>query len=283
MRPISIFTIVETETTPTLSWRDRLPWRRPAGFSVTGKPGAPYNRLLLEFPLDAREEELHRRAARGFEKIFSLGASGVVLPKRFPFARLAAEYGLAAATPVPLYRRMAGRIACFAADEIGLSSDMSVALLARRATPALLAAAETLRHRAKGLNVWAGSDTEPLRTALRHEHGISAQSGRLIGSDIYIFFEVPDFALSVPDDAVVLNFSGGSPAVLGGLTADGARIEPPAALLPDCPESCDIQCLLSAFAASEMLNISDIRIKGLTAGGKSLGLLRKRAPFCFDG
>lgn len=266
-----MFTVVEIEYVPPLRGLDRFSKRRRRGFALSERTRPRCSHLRLDFPLGAKDAACHKRAEAGFFETARQGSVGVVLPKDFPWPDLPESFGLAVSSPVPLYRRLAPRIASFAADSLSLRPEtLSVLLAGRRVSGEMIRAAEALRHRVKSISVEAGRDTSAFCYGLRDRYGIAALEGIHGQVDIAVFFDSPDTSFTFSQSTVALNFSGGAPAISGGIVADGAMLDPPKSYWSDWPGGCDTPALLSAMAASGSARLEDITVKGLTAMGRML-------------
>ncbi len=102
-----MFAVLETVTVP--------PKRRlfRTGVSAEWREHPRYLGITLEMPLGAREKSLRTRAYRAIR--YAEGLKGIVLPRDFPYASYARDFGLAVSSPVPLLRRMAPALCRFAA------------------------------------------------------------------------------------------------------------------------------------------------------------------------
>jgi hypothetical protein len=183
------------------------------------------------------------------------GVGGVVLPEDFLFPDLPERFGLAVSSAVPLLRRLAAPLCCFAVEEAGVPWwDASLSLTGRRSTPELLAAAQSLAPLVKTLHIDVGEDTPAVSYLLRSRCGVAvitkppAQSGNTFALDF------TKFSIALP----------------GGRIADGALLEPPRPFWKDWPAGCDSGALLAALLASGQINLADIRIRGLSHKGRRL-------------
>lgn len=235
--------------------------------------------LILEmlFPLGKPDAISLRQAERGFSEAAERLSVGVVLPRNFPFPNLPQKFGMAIATPVPLFRRLAGPVCFFAADQMGIAKkELRVALVGRHFTHVMSAAAQFIAARTRTLTVEAGSDTAAACYGLRAVTGLPVSRQKVSPADIYVFFDVPPLAVSVPETALCLNFSGGHPAILGGITADSILLDPPRTLWRDWPNSCDTASLLSALCAQGSVMPGDMSIRGICKGTQPLSLFDRR-------
>lgn len=268
-----MFAVVEHELVPPLRWRDRL--RRPAAWSMEKIASPRCIKLTILFPMSARESELRRRAGEGFVELARVGVSVVVLSPDFPYRELAAKNGIAVSSPAPLYRRMAGRLCEWAADEMGIvPACLHVALVGNRAGSELLACAEYLRDRAGRLSVSAGRDTEAVCFGLRKRLGISVGQQAAPEADITALFDRQTRPVHASPGSLVIDLTGGVPAVTGGgIWVNGARITPPQRL-GNLNFSADMPELIAALAASGSVRISELVPESLTASGRAVDIRR---------
>ena len=260
-----MFAVLETVTVPA---RRGWAWKSHR-VRIREKPR--YLCVTLDMPLGARERWIRGRTVRGLQAASRLGSTGVVLPKGFPFPDLPGLCGLAVSSPVPLFRRLAAPICRYAVEQAGVPwGRVRLSLAGSRSTPELLAAAQTLAATARTIHIDAGADTEAVCYLLRSRCGVPA-SGRPVRAaegffDVCILFGEPRRAPRVPDGALVLNLTGGVPALSGGRIADGALLEPPRPMWKDWPDGCDNAAMLAALLATGQVALSDISIRGLTRG-----------------
>ena len=268
-----MFTLVQADKGPPRRWAERLTGRWRQGFSVTCHQNPRYLVVTFLFPMGGADKLSLRQTERGMAFAAEKGSVGVVLPREFPFPELPGQFHMAVSTPVPLLRRLCGPICFYAADQMGIPKrDLRVALVGRRFTHEMSGAAQFLAVRARSLQIGAGRDTAAACHGLRSATGLAATGLKLKPCDIYAFFDVPEKALPVPEHALCLNFSGGAPAVLGGVMADGALLRPPRTLWKDWPDGCDTEALLSALCAQGSVAASEIGIRGLCRGAQTLTL-----------
>ena len=263
-----MFTVLETVTVPA-----RRGWPR-AGHRVAVREKPQYISVTLDMPLGAREGRLRGRVMRGLRAASRMGTTGVVLPKGFPFPGLPGDLGLAVSSPVPLLRRLAAPLCRFAVEEAGVPwGRVRLSLISGRSNPELLAAAQSLAAVVRTFHVDAGEDTEAACYLLRSRCGVPA-TGRPVRAadgllDVFILFGEPPAktrTLRVPDGALVLNFTGGVPALSGGRVVDGALLEPPRSMWREWPAGCDNAAMLAALLATGQVALTDIGIRGLTRG-----------------
>ena len=259
-----MFAVLETVTVPP-----RRGWARGSHrIRVREKPR--YLCVTLDMPLGARERSLRRRTVRGLHAACRMGSTGVVLPKGFPFPDLPGLCGLAVSSPVPLLRRLAAPLCRYAVEQAGVPwGRVRLSLTGSRSTPELLAAAQALAATARTFHIDAGEDTEAVCYLLRSRCGVPA-SGRAVRAaegfwDVCILFG-GNAPTRVTENALVLNLTGGNPALSGGRVVDGALLEPPRPMWKDWPEGCDNAALLAALLATGQVALSDIGIRGLTCG-----------------
>lgn len=269
-----MFAVVEHELIPPLRWRDKL--RKQAAWAVEKVDSPRCLKLTVFFPLGAKDAELRRRAKEGFEELARMGVAVVVLPPEFPFRELAAQAGIAVSHPAPLYRRMAGKLCEWAADEMGIApSGLHVSLVGSRAGSELLACAEHLRDRAGRLSISAGRDTDAVCFGLRKHLGISAGQQFSPDADIIMLFDRQAKPIHISPDSLAIDLTGGVPAVTGGIWANGAHINPPARL-GSLNFSAGMPELVAALAASGSVRVSELTPEYLTASGQFVDVRQYR-------
>ncbi|MDR0325380.1 MAG: hypothetical protein LBI19_04700 [Oscillospiraceae bacterium] len=269
-----MFAVLETVTVPA-----RRGWPR-GSHHVAVRERPRYISVTLDMPLGIREDTLRKRAFRALRAAKSSGSAGVVLPKGFPFPGLPAHCGLAVSSPVPLLRRLAASLCRFAVEEAGVPwGRVRLSLINNRSTPELLVAAQSLASTAQTFHIDAGEDTGAVCYLLRSRCGVPA-AGRPVRAadgfwDVYILFGEPPSqtrALDVRDGSLVINLSGGTPALAGGQVIDGALLEPPRSMWKDWPAGCDNAAMLAALLATGQVALGDIRIRGLTRGDTAVNI-----------
>jgi hypothetical protein len=285
-----LFGLIETELTPRpVGWeRIRSALGRADGVSVTEERvwGAVLARTRVRFRCGDGPERNRRRVAAALAFLRGMGVRGVVTPAGFAYGDLLPAYGLAASTPVPLYRRLAARLAVHAADRLGVGADrLRVCVVAKRATPEVAAAAEALCPRARFLSLLLDRpDVTGLCRALRRRHGVSVMENpagaALADTDVYLVFDAWPVPLSLPakPGAVVLALAGGEFDLPPGcLVADGARLAPPRRLRDGWPWEADPEALLAALYAAGAVRLDEIKLERLplqrTGGSGQSGFL----------
>ncbi|MCL1807753.1 MAG: hypothetical protein FWG31_08635 [Oscillospiraceae bacterium] len=257
-----MFAVLETVTVP-----ERRGWLRNSHrLSAREKPS--YLSVTLELPLNMREARLRKRVLKALRAAKKSGSNGIVLPKGFPFPELPGQVDLAVSSPVPLLRRLAAHLCRFAVEGNGVPWEkVRLSLIGRRSTPEMLAAAQQLAPLTGALHIEAGGDTEAVCYFLRGRYGLSA-AGRPAKTEDGVYDVVLLFSaegrFAVPQDALVLNLTGGIPAVSGGRVADGAVLDPPRQMRKEWPPGCDDGALLAALLATGQITLSDVGIRGLT-------------------
>ena len=264
-----MFAVLETTTIPSrCAWTGARP-------RITYQDKPEYIRAKVALPLRARNTRLRKLYLRALRTIQKSGAAGIVLPKDFPFPELAEKRGLAVSSAVPLLRRLAAQLCGLAIEENGFTREkVRVTLLGTRPSPELLAAAGALASSVRALYIDAGEDTGAACYLMRSRYGISAL-GRppkpdADAQDVFIVFDrlwcvKPGKTFEAADGAVVLNLTGGVPALSGGRWFEGALLEPPRSLWKGWPLGCDTGAMLAALLATEQVSLGDIRIRGLVS------------------
>ncbi len=269
-----MFSIVDGEITVPLRFFDR--WRKPNPCAIERLASPRCLHSTVFWPLNATPQQRGVRTALTFERLAALNVTGVVLSLGFPHADLASRYGLAVSTPVPLYRRMAGRLATWAADAMRIPGNrLHVALVASRASVELAACATALRDRAGFLSVEAGRDTEAFCFGLGKQFGVSCTPGVASRADIVLLFDRQREPVSAR--ALVLDLTAGVPAVTGSsLWANGVQLRPPERFA-FWPHDTDTPALLAALLSTGSVGLDEIAVCGLLAHGRPVKL-----PFLSD-
>jgi hypothetical protein len=148
-------------------------------------------------------------------------------------------------------------------------------LLGSRPTPEMLSSAQLLASSVRTLYLGAGEDTRAACYLLRSRFGISAaavgrgeclrRTAERDTQDVFILFGGAQHP-PVSENALVLNFTGETPALPGGRVIDGAVLEPPRSMWKDWPAECDAGAMLAALLATEQVTLGEIGIRGLKYG-----------------
>lgn len=269
-----MFAILDHELIPPLRWRDRIRKSAPYRTERFERPGCV--RMTVQFPLDAGDAQREERAREAVGALARCGASAVLLSPGFPFRELPARHGIAVANPAPMYKRMAGRLCEWAADEMRIAPGrLHVALMGNRAGMEMLACAEYLRDRAPRLSVSAGRDTDAVCLGLRKHYGISAGQQPAPDADIILLFDRQAHPIQTRPGSLTIDLTGGIPAVAGGIWANGAAIEPPARF-GHLRFAEDTAGLLALLVMSGSVQTGELVPQYLTAAGKAVGLRELR-------
>lgn len=259
--------LLTTQVTPPERWYERLPWRRPRKVEIIASALPRYLNAAVDWPLNLSDTARRERVRRACAELMRRGVANVVMPPEYVWPEDAVP-ALNVCVPVPLYRRLAWRVATREAHQKGfVPSKLTVALLARHPSSLLTEAVRALKHEAATIAIWAGRDTEAFCYGLRKYEGMSLLAQENPTANIYILLEPPAVTLAVPDTALTLDFSGISADVRGGVTADALELSPPSAWDSCWPWRCDTQAMLLGLYADGQLSLSDIRIGGLLRQG----------------
>ena len=260
-----MFCVVSGEVRPSMGIFERL--RRVPMWRVEPVSFLSCVKLIVEFPVDYGGEKRYKLAMKAFTAVMAKNVSGVVPDDGFEYL----PHGLPVYSPSLLYRRMAGKICKWAAGELGLAPRaLRVGLIGSRVSPEMAGAVEYLRERAASFSINAGRDTEAFCLGLQRRFGISARANNAADSDIVLIFERQTRPLTAK--GLVIDLTGGVPAVRGGLWVNGARLFCRRTFagferLKNDP------VFLAAAMASGGVGAEDIEIESLTACGSSIRLI----------
>ncbi len=275
-----MFGLIEMELIPRPSlWgRIRCKVARDTGVTLTEERawGVLLARVQIQLWCEDVPDVNERRVRCGLAALRDVGARGVVLPRGFPYSSLLADFGLVASTPVPLYRRMAARLASYVADMMCVEpSQLKLAIIAKRASPDVMAATEDLCGRARYISLsLSHNDGGPLCRVLRRNYGVSVVENptdeQLADTDLFLIFDAdtPDRHIPAKPGAAVLLLGGGRFLIPPHrLVVDGAQLSPPLRLHENWPWYADNEALLTALLAGGAVYAPEIQILGLTWQG----------------
>lgn len=275
-----MFGLIEIELVPRPSFWGRLLYtlRRESAVHVSEERvwGVLTARALIRLWCDDAPENSRRRIELALERLQLAGVRGVVVPRGFAYADLLPQYGLTASSPVPLYRRLAARLAASAADTLCVeASRLKVSIIAQYLTPEVSAAAETLCTQSRHIFLSLDRrDGGALCSALRRHYGLSVVENpteeQMADSDVYLVFDGGENNRKIPakNGSAVLLLGGGQYLIPPGrLVADGAKLAPPVRMQKDWPWDADHEALLTALLAAGAVSAAEIQIRGLTWQG----------------
>lgn len=277
-----MFGLVESVLVPCpLFWeRARAFLRGETGVQVSEERvwGVLFARVRIELLCGENAEKNRRRVAYALEGIARRGVSGVVLPSGFVYDDLLGAYGLVAASPVPLYRRLAGRLAVYAADALCVeASRLRVTLIAKRVSHEVATAADALCARARYLALSIDRGGDALCQNLRRTRGVAVLENpteeQMGETDVFVVFDGWDESRVIParPGAAVLLLGGGRFRIPPGcLVADGARLSPPCRMQKEWPWDADNEALITALLGAGAVALPEIQILGLTCQGSRI-------------
>jgi len=253
----------------TRRWRKAKP--EPADCSWDSALGASAMTVRVMYREDesagVRDEKLEK-ACRAFA---GYSVRGVVVPKGFTRHDMLASYGLAAADPMALYRRLAPRMI----DAVRRQTPFIAGVMAARVTPEVRETVYHLTRSVRYLFLRCPGGGEALAAEVRRDTGLTVFSApsdmALSSSEVLIVFDpVPEngrsgsFALPVRDSTTVLLLTRkltGRGLRQPARIVCGARLTPPPRLMPVWPASCDAGALLMALYAQQAVMLEEIGIE----------------------
>lgn len=246
-----MFGLLEIENTAALPFW----WRLAKKDGYTWESFSQYNfqKIVVEWPVNACEAERKRRLYNGYMYLGKQGISGIVLPKNF--YDLPPQFGLTAANPVPLYRRLAGRMA-----QTLTKGGAKIVLFANRISPEVENCVSHIISLSKHIYLYVGDNTETFCFGLQKMTGAAVQKFCGQRGDLYIIFNAPTSAINAPQDATILNVSGQQPAVNGGRIISNITLTPPKHMARFWPDNCDTNAFLTALVSSGTVLLSEIGI-----------------------
>jgi hypothetical protein len=225
-------------------------------------------RLLFreDEPCEVRDAKLER-VCRLFAEH---SVRGVVVPKGFDRHGVLESYGLAAADPMVLLRRMAPRLV----EAAGRPGQRIIGVMASRASPEVRETVWRAAGSARYLFLRCPGGGKELAAEIRRRTGLSVFESpsdmALASSETLVVFDpVPERGR---EGVVALPVRDGSTVVLLTRKLMGCRIRPqarvlygagltpPARLMPVWPASCDAGALLMALYAQNAVTLEEIGI-----------------------
>ncbi len=271
-----MFAIIEVETIPGQSLFARVSARLRGqdylSFYEEDSLGARVLRVQLTFSLKMSSKKKRKLVLKALAQIAQTGVKGVVLPEDFAFAGELEAFGLMAPDALALYRRMAGRMGAYAVKKSRLNpAALTCALYSETLSPLVVQAAKEAGVFARYLALCCGQDVSVLCRALRRDFGAAVlenpSEGLLSRAGLFLIFDLPRSGTlpRAAKGAVYILLSGcGALSPEGGcIWANGARLRPPARLLPVLPD-CGLPGLMMALVASGAVNVDELEIEALT-------------------
>lgn len=271
-----MFAVIEIETIPAQSLfarvSERLRGQDHLSVYEDDSLGTRVLRVQITFSLRMRENKKRKLVLRALGQIAQSGIKGVVLPDDFAYTEELEAFGLAAPDAFALYRRIAGRMGAYAAKKCRLDpAALTCAIMAESPTPLVVQAVKEAGVFARYLAFCCAQDVSTLCRALRRDCGAAVlenpSEGLLSRAGLFFVFDPPaGGTLARTGKGAVFLLFGRFAAVCpesGCVVANGARLRPPARLLPVLPD-CGLPGLLMALVASGAVKADELDIEALT-------------------
>ncbi len=188
----------------------------------------------------------------------------IVAPDDFPYGAQFPAFGIRIPSPLPLYRRLAARLAVSAAEQLGWQPpELHIALHGQSLSSDMVLAAEQLCRHARCLSLCTGRDASTFCLALQRRYGVSVfahpPAAELQRCRLHLLFDPPDesFSRILASDTRILPLFEESPARARGVAWLSVDLRPPAPFRALFADALPPEPLLAALFAEGQLTTGD--------------------------